>query len=59
MLFGHYILNIAQPEAIQADIEAVQVHLSPAGTNSLNVMWATGSYKVHLMLIRRLSIVRT
>lgn len=23
-----------------------QVHLSPAGNNAINVMWATGTYKV-------------
>ena len=38
-------------KAVEGDIEHVQVHLSPAGTNSLNVMWTTGSYKVMLLML--------
>ena len=41
-------------ELAKTDTEAgcVQVHLAPAGTDALFVMWATGNYKVSATVLK-------
>lgn len=51
-------LNLTDPTLAGANATGntpTQVHLSPAGTNSLNVMWATGQYQTGKGLLTALN----